>query len=219
MGRRQEEREESLAIKWNFRFWSSETFFMVLEPNHRPPSSEQNNNTQGLLLWILIYLFLTHVLCCFDFLNNGKVQGERDNKLHSLLFAITGNLEGLFSKLELLSAFGRSHYQTFILLPSRRDGLQCMITSTYETHTPEISDNRPAKMENQGAGTRFSPPIKTTHTHRGRYQHKYMSLVFSFYFLFIVMRHQPYSDGASQNLNHKSNRNNIFQHTWNGIFK
>lgn len=160
-------------------------FLHGVRENHRPPSSEHNNNTQGLLFWLLIYLFLTHVLCCFDFLNNGKVQGEKDNKLHSLLFAITGNLEGLFSKLELLSAFGRSHYQTFILLPSRRDGLQCMITSTYETHTPEISDNRPAKMENQRAGTRFSPPIKTTHkhTHRGRYQHTYI-YIFCFYLYF-----------------------------------
>lgn len=131
---------------------------------HRP-SSEQNNSTPGLLLWSLTYLFWTHIVCCFDFSNNGKVQGGKDNKLHSLLFAITGNLEGLFSKLELLSAFGRSHYQTFILLPSRRDGLQCTITYTYETHTPEISDNRPAKMENQGAGRGFQSPIETIHTH------------------------------------------------------
>lgn len=86
--------------------------------------------------------------------------------MHSLLFAITGNLEGLLSELELLSAFGRSHYQTFILLPSRRDGLQCMITSSYETHTPETSDNRPAKMENQRAGSGFSVANKDyTHTH------------------------------------------------------
>lgn len=136
------------------------------------------------LFWLLIYLFLTHVVCCFDFSNNGKVQGEKDNKLHSLLFAITGNLEGLFSKLELLSAFGRSHYQTFILLPSRRDGLQCMITSTYETHTPEISDNRPAKMENQRAGTRFSATNKDyTHTQTQRQVPTHI-YYFSFYLYF-----------------------------------
>lgn len=126
----------------------------------------------ALLLRLVIYLFWTCIVWCSDFSDNGKVQGEKDNKLHSLLFAITGNLEGLFSKLELLSAFGWSHYQTFILLPSRRDGLQCMITSTYETHTPEISDNRPAKMENQRAGSGFSVTIKDhahTYTHRGRY--------------------------------------------------
>lgn len=99
-------------------------------------------------------------------------------------FAITGNLEGLFSKLELLSAFGRSHYQTFILLPSRRDGLQCMITSTYETHTPEISDNRPAKMENQRAGTRFSATNKDyTHTQTQRQVPTHI-YYFSFYLYF-----------------------------------
>lgn len=84
--------------------------------------------------------------------------------MHSLLFAITGNLEGLFSKLELLSAFGRSHYQTFILLPSRRDGLQCMITSTYETHTQKslIMDQRKWKTKEQAVG--FQSPIKTVQT-------------------------------------------------------
>lgn len=170
--------------------------------NHRP-SSERNNNTPGLLLWLLIYLFWTRLVCCFDFSSNGKVQGGKDNKLDSLLFAITGNLEGLFSKLELLSAFGRSHYQTFILLPSRRDGLQCMITSTYETHTPEISDNRPAKMENQRAGSRSSVANKDyTHTCTGRHRDTLM-------FIYISM-HQSNSDGTSQNLNHKSNTTNVF---------
>lgn len=184
-------------------------FLCGVRANHRSPSSEQNNNTQGLLLWLLIYLFLTYVVCCFDFSNNGKVQEEKDNKLHSLLFAITGNLEGLFSKLELFSAFGRSHYQTFLLLPSRRDG-QCMITSTYETHTPEISDNRPAKMENQRAGTRFSATNKDyTHAHTQR-QVPTHAYVFSFIYISV---HQPHSDGTSQNLNHKSNRTNVFQHT------
>lgn len=144
--------------------------------------------------------------------DNGKVQGGKDNKLHSLLLVITGNLGGLFSKLELLSAFGRSHYQTFILLPSRRDGLQCMITPTYETHTPEISDNRAAKMENQRAGGRFSATSEgCTHTHTGRHQDTPM-------FIYTSVR-WPHSEGNSQNSNHKSNTTHAFQHTLNNIFK
>ena len=148
--------------------------------------------------------------------DNGKVQGGKDNKLHSLLLVITGNLGGLFSKLELLSAFGRSHYQTFILLPSRRDGLQCMITSTYETHTPEISDNRAAKMENQRAGGRFSATSEGyththTHTHTGRHQDTPMFIYTSV--------HRPHSEGTSQNSNHKPNATHAFQHTLNNIFK